>query len=50
MVVLCGQILLHKGIIANLLKKFCVDQLIHENPNTFPPQMICNIWYIWANS
>ena len=36
MVVLCGQTLLHKGIIANSLEKFHAYQLIHKNHGTFP--------------
>ena len=44
MVFLCGQILLHSGIIAIPLEEFRGYQPIHENLKTFPPQMICNIY------
>lgn len=46
MVVLCGQTLLHKGIITNWFEKFPAYQLICENCKTFPPWTISDIWYV----
>ena len=46
MVVLCGQTLLYKGIIANSLENFCIYWLIRENHETFSLETICNIRYI----
>ena len=37
MVVLCGQILLQRGIIANSLENFCGYRSIHKNCKTFLP-------------
>ena len=34
---------------AILLEKFRSYQLIRKNPETFPPQMICNIQYNLRN-
>ena len=43
-IVLCGQTLMHRSIIAISLEKFCGYQSICKNCETFPPEMICNIW------
>ena len=43
-IVLCGQTVLHRSIIAISLEKFCCYQLICKSCETFPPEMICNIW------
>ena len=39
-VFLCGEALLHRGIIAIPLEEFRGYQPIHEDLKTFPPQMI----------
>ena len=49
MVVLCGQTLLHRRIIANSLDKFSVYWMIHENHEIFSPWMICSIWYTFSS-
>ena len=46
MAVLCGQTLLHRGIITISLEKFCGFVVFHENHKTFLPWAICNIWYL----
>ena len=49
MVVLCGQIILHMDISIFYWKHFVVNQLIHENRITFPPQTIYNIRYVYVH-
>ena len=42
---MCGQTLLHRGIITISLEKYCGYRLIRKNHKAFPPWAICNIWY-----